>query len=157
VQVLGQRAGVGADPHRDACPLRRLDDELHLVRAADVAGVDPHRGDTGVDRLERKAGVEVDVRDHRDRAEANDAGERVRVLDLGDRAADDLAAGRDERRDLGRRRLDVVRRRQRHRLDDDRRATADRDVADLDLDVGSHYPKGSGVNFPSGRCRSTGR
>ena len=47
--------------------------------------------------------------------------------------ADDLAAGRGERGDLRRRRLDVVRLRQRHRLDDDRRAAADRDAADLDL------------------------
>ena len=44
--------------------------------------------------------------------------------------AHDLAAGGRERGDLRRRRLDVVRLRQRHRLDDDGRAAADRDAAD---------------------------
>ena len=132
LEVLRQRAGVGADPHRDPGPLRGLDDLLDLVRPADVAGVDPHGGDAGVDRLERERGVEVDVGDHRDRREPDDQRQRVGVLDLRDGDADDLAAGRGERGDLRRRRLDVVRLRQRHRLDDDRRAAADRDAADAD-------------------------
>ena len=133
LEVLRQRAGVGADPHRDARALRRLDDLLGLVRAADVAGVDPHRRDAGVDRLERERGVEMDVRDHRDRRQADDQRQRLRVLELRHRDADDLAARRRERGDLRRRRLDVVRLRERHRLDDDRRAAADRDAADPDL------------------------
>ena len=45
VEVLRQRAGVGADPHRDPGLLRGLDDELDLVGAADVAGVDADGGD----------------------------------------------------------------------------------------------------------------
>ncbi len=129
LKMLRQRAGVRADPHRDPGLLRGVDHELDLVRPTDVAGVDPHGGDTGVDRLQREAGVEVDVRDHGDRAEADDARERVGVLVLRNGTADDLAAGRHERRDLRGGRLDVVRRRQRHRLDDDRRTAADRDVA----------------------------
>ena len=47
--------------------------------------------------------------------------------------AHDLAARRGERRDLRGRRLDIVRLRQRHRLDDDGRAAADLDAADSDL------------------------
>ena len=43
-----------------------------------------------------------------------------------------------ERGDLRRRRLDVVRLRQRHRLDDDGRAAADRDAADGDLPLAGH-------------------
>ena len=65
--------------------------------------------------------------------------ERVGVLDLRHRAADDLAARRREGRDLRGRRLDVVRLRQRHRLDDDGRAATDRDVADADLRETCHH------------------
>ena len=56
--------------------------------------------------------------------------QRLGVLGLRHGDADDLAAGRRERRDLRGRRLDVVRLRQRHRLDDDGRAAADLDAAD---------------------------
>ena len=52
--------------------------------------------------------------------------------------ADDLAARRGERGDLRGRRLDVVRLRQRHRLDHDGRAAADRDVANADLRETAH-------------------
>ena len=138
LEVLRQRAGVRADPHRDPGLLGRLDDQLDLVGPADVAGVDPHGGDPALDRLQRERGVEVDVGDHRDRREADDLRQRLRVLGLRDGDADDLAAGRRERGDLRRRRLDVVRLRQRHRLDDDGRAAADRDAADRDLPGAGH-------------------
>ena len=69
-----------------------VDDLGDPVGAADVAGVDAHGGDAGVDRLEREARVEVDVGDHRDRAEAHDLPQRLGVLVLRDGAADDLAA-----------------------------------------------------------------
>ena len=52
---------------------------------------------------------------------------------FGTATRDDLAAGRGERGDLRGRRLDVVRLRQRHRLDDDGRAAADPHAADGDL------------------------
>ena len=88
------------------------DDELDLVGAADVAGVDPDGGDALLDRLQRQAGVEVDVGDHRDRREADDPAERLGVLGLRDGDADDLAAGGGERGDLRGRGGDVVRLRQ---------------------------------------------
>src|SRR4051812_3223258 len=129
-QVTRERARVGADPHRDPLRLGGADDLLDFVVAADVPGVDPDGGDAGVDRAQSEARVEVDVRDHRERAEADDRGQRVCVVDLRDGDADDLAPGARERRDLRRRRRHVVRLRQRHRLDDDRRAAADLDAAD---------------------------
>src|SRR5437016_462957 len=52
--------------------------------------------------------------------------------------AHDLAAGRGERADLGHRRLDVVRLRQRHRLDDDGCPAADGDAADGDRSLAGH-------------------
>ena len=91
-----------------------------------------------VDRLERERGVEVDVRDHGERRQAHDERERRSVLVLRDGHAHDLAARRRERRDLRRRRRDVVRLRERHRLHDDGRPAADRDVADPDLDLARH-------------------
>jgi hypothetical protein len=143
VQVLRQRPRVGADPHRDPRLLRRSDDLRDLLGPPDVARVDAHGGDAGVDRLQRERGVEVDVGDDGQRREADDAPERFGVLVLRDSAADDLAAGRGERRDLRRRRLDVVRLRQRHRLHDDGRTAADRDAADLDLRLRGHRAKRS--------------
>ena len=133
LEMLRQRARVGADPHRDPRLLRGLDDHRDLVRAADVAGVDPDGGDAALDRLQRERGVEVDVRDHRNRRETDDPRQRLGVLRLRDGDAHDLAACRRERGDLRRRRLDIVRLRQRHRLDDDGRAAADRHAADRDL------------------------
>ena len=130
LKVLRQRAGVRADPHRDPGLLRGVDHQLDLVRPTDVAGIDPDGGHTGLDRLQRQAGVEVNVRNDRNRAEADDASERVGVLCLRHGTANDLATGRHERRDLGRGRLDVTRWGERHGLHDDRRTAADRDVAE---------------------------
>ena len=130
VEVARERAGVGADAHRDAGAFGRLDDLDDLVRAADVAGVDAHGRDARVDRLQRQARVEVDVGDHRERREPNDAAERLGVLRLRHGAAHQLAARGRERGNLGDRRLDVARRRQRHRLHDHRRAAADGHAAD---------------------------
>jgi hypothetical protein len=93
LEVLRQRPGVGADPHRNACLLRRLDDERHLVGAADVARVDPHGRDPRVDRLQGERRVEVDVRDHRKRREPDDSPQRLGILDLRHGTADDLATG----------------------------------------------------------------
>ena len=153
VQVLRQRAGVRADAHRDPRGLRGAHDLRDLVRAADVAGVDPDCRDAGVDRLQGEARVEVDVGDHGDRREADDPAERLGVLVLRDGDADDLAAGGGERGDLGGRGLDVVRLRQRHRLDDDGGAAADLDSADRDVALGSHLDASVSPPF-TGSCGS---
>jgi hypothetical protein len=137
-QVLGERAGVGADPHRDPGGLGGADDELDLVGAADVARVDPDGRDALLDRLQGEAGVEVDVGDHRDRREAHDPPERLGVLGLRHRDADDLAARRGERGDLRGRGGDVVRLRRRHRLHGDGRAAPDLDAADADAELARH-------------------
>ncbi len=138
VQMLRQRAGVGPDAHRNARLLRGAHDEGDLVGTPDVAGIDAHGGDAGLDRLQGEAGVEVDVGDHRNRGQPDDARQRFRVFELRHSDADDLAAGRRERRDLAGRRLDVVRLRERHRLHDDGRSAADRDAADLYLTRAGH-------------------
>ena len=109
-----------------------------LSGPTDVPGVDANRSDARVDRLQRERGVEVDVRDDRNRRESHDERERGSVLVLRHGDADDLAARRCERGDLRRRRGDVVRLRQRHRLHDDGRAAADEDVTDADLDLAGH-------------------
>ena len=128
-----------------------------LSGAADVAGVDPHGGDTRVDRPQREARVEVDVGDDRDRREPDDLRQRVGVLALRHRDARDLAAGGGERGDLRRRRLDVVRLRQRHRLHDDGRAAADLHAADRDRRARSAIASSSLAAADIGRCRSSGR
>ena len=80
VEVLGQRPGVDADPHRDARRGRPLRDLGDLVGAADVARVEPDAVRAGVDRLQRQRVVEVDVGDHRDRRLGDD---RLQRLDVG--------------------------------------------------------------------------
>ena len=66
------------------------------------------------------------------------SGQRGRVLALRHGDARELAAGGCERRDLRRRRRDVVRLRQRHRLDDDGCAAAEEHVSDTDLNLARH-------------------
>ena len=112
-----------------AC-LAARDDLLDLVGAADVARVDADGGDAPLDRLQREARVEVDVGDHRDRREADDPrsasassvfGTATRTISQPADASAAIWAVVA---------CDVVRLRQRHRLDDDGRAAADRDAAD---------------------------
>ena len=67
VQVLGQRAGVDADPHRHPGRGRLLGDLRDLVGPADVAGVEANAVSAGVDRLQRQRVVEVNIGDHRNR------------------------------------------------------------------------------------------
>ena len=138
VEMLRERARVRADAHRNAGALGGPHHLLDLVRPADVPGVDADGRHAGVDRLEGKRGVEVDVRDDRDRREPDDECERRGVLVLRDGHAHDLAPRRRQRRDLRGRGGHVVRLRQRHRLYDDGRAAADEHVADADLYLAGH-------------------
>ena len=129
-----QRAGVDADPDRDAGVLGGPGDLLDLVvELADVARVDPHRGAAGVDRGEDVLGLEVDVGDDRDLDLLGDRRQRVGVVLAGAGDPDDVAAGRGQLGDLLQRRVDVGRGGGAHRLHRDGRVAADRDLADLDL------------------------
>ena len=137
-KMLRQRARVRADPHRNPRPLGRADHLLDLLRAADVSRIDADGGDTGVDRLERQRGVEVDVGDDGDRREAHDQRQCLRVLRLRDGDPNELAAGGGESGDLRGGRLDVVRLRERHRLHSHGRTAADRHAPDVDLNLARH-------------------
>ena len=79
-----------------------------LSAPADVAGVDAHRGDAGVDRPQRQRGVEVDVGDHRQRRAGDDRRQRVGIGPAGHRHPDDLAARLGQPPDLRQRRGDVA-------------------------------------------------
>ena len=107
-QPLVERAGVDADPDRDAGVLGGLGDLADLVvELADVAGVDAHGGAAGVDRGEDVLGLEVDVGDHRDLRLLRDRRQRVGVVLARARDPHDVAAGRRELGDLLQRRVDV--------------------------------------------------
>ena len=80
--------------------------------------------------------------------------DNVGVLRLRHGDTNDLAAGGDECGDLRSRRLDVVRLRQRHRLDDDRRAAADLNTADRYRVLAGH---GVMLAAPIGAELSSGR
>ncbi len=77
-QILFERAGVDADPHRAVMVLGRLDDLAHPLRRADVAGVDPEARRAALGRLDRAAIVEMDVGDDRHRHLAHDLLQRKR-------------------------------------------------------------------------------
>ncbi len=160
VQVLGQRAGVDADPDRNPGGLGLVDDHPGLLVAADVARVDPDAVRARVDRLQRERVVEVDVRDDRDRGLRDQARERVDVLLARDGAADDVAAGVGHGADLAQSGVVVGRLGLRHRLDGDGRSAADLDATDVDLSLRRHWAaKGIGAvsdsctDVPPGRDR----
>ena len=71
-EVLGKGAGVRSDSHGHPGLLRCPHDQLDLVGAADVAGVDPHRCHTCVDRAQSARRIEMDVRNHGNRREPDD-------------------------------------------------------------------------------------
>ena len=138
VQVPRKRAGVHADPHRHARRARLVHDLTDLVMAADVARVDADAVRAGVDGLEGERVVEVDVGDHRDRRLDDDPLERPNVLVARDRAAHQIPTRLGDRVDLLHGRVEVRGLRLRHRLDRDRRPTADLHPANVDLLLGGH-------------------
>ena len=119
-------------PTRSGVPrsLRQRDHLGDLLRAADVAGVQPHAVGARLDRLQGQRVVEVDVGDHRDRRLRDDALQRLGVLLAGHRHAHDIRAGVRDRADLLHRRRKVGGLGLRHRLHRHGRAAADRDRAD---------------------------
>ena len=133
VEVLGQRAGVDADPHRHARGGRLLRHLGDLVAPADVARVQADAVGAGVDRLEREGVVEVDVGDDRDRRLAHDRLERVGVLLARHGDAHEVGAGLGDLADLLHRGLEIGRFRLRHRLHGNGRAPTDEDPADVHL------------------------
>src|SRR5690606_24739761 len=132
-QFLLQRAGVDADAHGAAVVAGGLDDFLDPLDRADVAGVDAQAGGARLGGLDAAAVVEVDVGPQRHAGLARDGleGRRGVLVRAGD--ADDVGPGLFQLADLLQRRRRVGGRRIGHRLDADRRATADRDGADHDL------------------------
>jgi hypothetical protein len=138
VQVLGQRAGVDADAHGRARGLGPLGHLPHLLRAADVAGVQTHAVGACVDGLEREGVVEVDVRDHRDRRLAHDRPQRLDIVVARHGHAHDVRSRLGHGADLVHRGLQVGRLGLGHRLHGDRRAAPDQDAAHAYLALGGH-------------------
>ncbi len=157
-ELLVERAPVDADPDGLRIFDRHLDDgtelPVALLAEPDIARIDA----VLVERLGagRMVGEElvadiVEVADERDLdphlgepvADVRDGGRRLVAVD-GD--ADQLRAGAGERGDLGCRRVHVRRVGIGHRLDDDRRAAAHDDAADIDAD-----------GFPAGERRGGNR
>jgi hypothetical protein len=132
-QVLGQRSRVDADAQGRAVLLRKVDHLRDLLGAADVAGVQANAVGAGLDRLQRKRVVEVDVGDHGDRRLRDDRLQRLGVLLARDRDAHEVGARLGHRADLVHRRLKVGGLGLGHRLHGDRCAAADRHRADVDL------------------------
>jgi len=150
-QVLLQRPGVDADPHRTAVVAGRLNDLLHPVDRADVARVDAQAGGARLGRLDPPAIMEVDVghQGHAGLARNGAEGRRRVFIRAGD--ADDVGPGLLQLTDLLQRRRRVGRRRIGHRLDADRGAAADSDLAHHDLAAGAALDMAPGTDVAEGR------
>ena len=114
-----QTAEIHADADGHLARLCLSHDHPHLLRVADVAGVQPQAIDALIQRLQRELVVEVDIRDDGDRDLALDGAERLRSLHVGHGAADNLATRLLQPVDLVNGRLHVARVRLRHGLNAD--------------------------------------
>ncbi len=132
VQVGVQRPPVDPDADRHAPVLGLPGDGLDVVGVLDVAGVEAQAVDARLEGLEGPPVLVVDVGHDRHGRTGDDAGQPLGRLRLVAGAAHDVGAGRGEGVDLLERRLVVGRLRDRHRLDRDRGAAADGDVAHHD-------------------------
>src|SRR5579872_5734 len=90
--VRCERTVVDADTDGHAPVFRRAHDFAHLVGIADVARIEAQLIPAGVDRRQRKAMIEMDVRHERQRRTFLDLLARGRRLGIGHRNAHDLAA-----------------------------------------------------------------
>ncbi len=132
-QVLFEGARVYADADRAAIGLGRIDHFAHPIGRSDIARVDAQTSRTGIGRFERAFVVEMDVRDDRYAAGADDLLQRGGAFHIGAGHADDVDARILAAADLVDRRLRVGRERVGHRLHGDRRIAANGNVADHDL------------------------
>ncbi len=140
--ALVQAAAVDADADGHAAVLRRAGHLLHVLAAADVAGVDAQLGHAGREGGEGHLVVEVDVGHDRHVRFAHDAGHRGggRVVVHGH--AHQVGAGGGQLADLLQRGLGVAGAGAGHRLHAHGRVAADGDVADLHL--AGLAPRGAG-------------
>ena len=135
-QLALERARVHADADRDAPLARRVDYRTYALRLTDVAGVEAQLRHARLGSFESQLVVEVYVGDERHRRVLDQLGKIVRRHLVGHGGADDLDAGVGEPLDLGDRDHQVDRAGERHRLDGNRCAAADRHVPD-------HYAAGA--------------
>ena len=104
-----------------------------MLGLADVARIETKAVDPGLECFECTPVLVMDVGDDRHRRTRHDAGESFRRLGLVARTAHDVAASCGQPVDLLQGRFVIRRLGDRHRLDRDGGASADRDVADHDL------------------------
>jgi len=132
-QVLLQASGIDPNADRAAVGLGSGNHFADAVCGPDVAWVDAKAGGAGVGRFERALVVEMDVGDDRHGRRAHDFPQRPGAFGGRARDPDDVGAGVLAATDLIDRRACVFGRRVGHRLDADRRVSANGDGADHDL------------------------
>ncbi len=132
-QFLLQRTGIDTDAHRTAMVLGRLNDVLHALRVADIAGIDPQARRARDGRLDGALVVEMNVGHDGNLGGLADRLHRSRGFFVRTGNAHDIGAGFLNPANL----LDsgprVRGERIRHSLDADRRIAADSNVADVNL------------------------
>ena len=136
-QMPLQRPGIDPDPHRASMITRRPDHFAHPVLLADIAGVDPQAGRTGLGSLDGAAVVEMDIGDNRHRAFGADLAKGAGAVLIRTGHAHNVGTGLGGRIDLRQRPPDIGGQRIGHGLHRNRRVAADRHRPHHDLTAAS--------------------
>jgi light-regulated signal transduction histidine kinase (bacteriophytochrome) len=129
-QMFFKGARVHTDTDGDVAVFARAHNFGNLVLPADVPGIDPETIHALLHRLERKAVVEVDIRDQRELRAFSDLAERFRRIHVRYRQPNDLTARLLKMIDLLKRLRGFPRVRIAHGLDSHGRSAADLHVAE---------------------------
>ena len=132
-QVFFEGSFVDADADRDVCSFCRGEDLCDPFFNPDVAGVDSHFRNAGVNGCQRIPIIKMDVCDNWHGRAFDQFGQCFRISLFGDGNAHNLCTGFHAPFGLAQCGVNIVGQRGGHRLNRDWGAVADRYVSDIDL------------------------
>jgi hypothetical protein len=131
IQILGERAGIDADPDGDVSFFSGFYDGFGAFASADIAGIQSEGIYSAFDGGEGQSVIEVDIGNERDTDLFSDIGKSFSGLFIGYRKTDDLASGFFQFPDASDSRFDVAGIGLGHGLYGDWCITADKNVTDM--------------------------
>ena len=150
-QIFLKRTAVYADTNRNVSLPCSVHNRLHLIRAADIPGIDANLVRAVFHGSDGHFVVKMNVRDQRNMDLFLDLGKRLRSLRGWNRTANDLTPRLLKRKDLLYRCLDILCLRICHRLNQNRIPSSDFSVSDLNHScmISVHYS----TSFPAASPR----